>query len=69
VRVFAIILIIVQSAVSLILVGWVLANAGLLQGPMFVVAAGLATMAVLAMIARLCFRRRPSPNPLMEENS
>jgi hypothetical protein len=69
VRIFAIMLVVLQAAVSLILVGWVLANAGLLQGPLLVVAIGLAAMTALAVIARKWFARRPpSPNPLTEEH-
>lgn len=69
-RVFAITLVIAQLAVSLFLVGWILANAGLLQGPVLVIAIGLAVMTALAVAAKAWLARRRRPiDALMEENS
>lgn len=69
-RLFAIILVVLQLAVSLFLVGWILANAGLLQEPLIIVAIGLTGMAALAATVRARVHRRRRPHQsLTEENS
>ncbi|QDT52098.1 hypothetical protein Pan44_01070 [Caulifigura coniformis] len=68
-RLFSIILVLLQLAVSLFLVGWMLANAGLLQGPLLIVAIGLAGMTVAAIVARLALASRRPAHPSLTEES
>ena len=69
-RLFAIILVILQVAVSLFLVGWILARAGLLKEPFIIVAIGLTGLAALAATVRARINRRRRPDQsLTEENA
>jgi len=63
-------LVVAQLTVSLILVGRVLAGSGLQQGPLLIVAIGLAVMVAAAVTIRPRIARARRPTSfLMEENT
>ncbi len=69
-RVFWIMLIVAQLAVSLFLVGWVLANAGLLRGPLAIVGVALVVLTILAAAVRIWAAGKRAPeHSLTDENS
>ena len=69
-RVFSITLVVAQLAVSLFLVGWVLANAGLLRGPLAIVGVALVVLTILAVMVRIWAAGKRAPeHSLTDENS
>ena len=69
-RVFSITLVVAQLAVSLFLVGWVLADAGLLRGPLAIVGVALVVLTTLAAVVRIWAAGKRAPElSLTEENS